>query len=224
MSTVGERVRTQKSTVRYVHKCTHTHTHSFDSHSLSLFLFPSLSFSLISLSHTCGYSAATNQNHNKKKITHDMTTTPKFVAFILSIAYCIVCLFQNAHTHTHSPENTMKLQQTHRHTQTFSLHNSSSFNLWQEIDGGKYQISCVRGQSCTPTPHLFFFLGSIFFFFFLIPPPKQSITCFQPMAHFQANLRKTISFRSGNGFTLSEKAPLLTFIIFSSVLCISAVI
>lgn len=61
------------------------------------------------------------------------------------------------HTHTHSPENTMKLRQTHRHTQTFSLHNSSSFNLWQEIDGGKYQISCVRGQSCTPTPHLFSF-------------------------------------------------------------------
>lgn len=124
-------------------------------------------------------------------------THPKFVtqliAFILSVfVFFFLCavLFGLPLSNTH-----MKQQYTHTALTDFPTA-QQQLNLWQEIDGGKYQISCVRGH-CTPVSFSRSFSNTT----------KMVYHMFSANDSLSSQFKKTISFRSGNGFTHSENAP-----------------
>lgn len=101
------------------------------------------------------------------------------------------------HTHTHK-----EIAHTHMHTHAHAhTHHSDFLTAAQSLAGNRWRK--ISDLSCAWALHT----GLFFSRSFSNTTPKQSITCFQPMAYFQANLRKTISFHSGNGFTHSENTP-----------------
>lgn len=121
-------------------------------------------------------------------------------SFLLSI----VCLFQNPHTQT--PENTMKLQQTYTHTQhsqTFSLHNSSSISGRKSIEENIRSLVCV-GIAATP-PHTFFFLKEFF------PNPTKTVYhMFSANGSLSSQFKKNYLILQWKWFSLFQRKPLFS--------------
>lgn len=101
-------------------------------------------------------------------------------------------------SNTHNPQKRLWNSDTHtQHSQTFPQHNSSS------ISGKKSMEENIRSLVCVGIAHRPLFQG-------VFPAlPKQSITCFQPMAHFQANLRKLSHF-AVEMVSLIQRTPLFS--------------